>query len=302
MTSVKLTPWFQYQDEGSLAALLEHADALGGISMFGEDPAPAFFAACRAHEIETLLLVGGSAEAFDTPAHARATIDRFLTLCETVGYGGIDLDYEHIPPEYVGAYADFMRQLSRELRAAGRRMSICVHGLTPAEYGHPRTAQFYTPAVLAETCDEVRVMCYDYYFAFHGITGPTTDWLWAREVMRFWMQDIPAAQMVMGLPAYGNDFPAMPGDGMGKQVSYEHPEAVPGAHEIEHTWLHRERLNFYRYLDAGKRPRTLFATDADSTGNLLAIVDELHVPSISFWYYQTMTPGIWRALERWMGG
>lgn len=300
--TLRLFPWFAYQGRKSLEQLKQHADALDGISIFGEkDPSREFLAFCRKRGIATLKLVAGDASKlgdashFDTPARARATVRRLLRMCAKTGYGGIDLDYEHIPHELNGRYAAFMRELSAGLRDAGRRMSICVHGLTRGEHGRPASFDFYDPETIAATCDEVRPMCYDYFFAYDGITGPTTAWLWAREVMEFWLQYIPREKMFMALPAYGNDFPSLPDSGKGKQVDYEHPSAV-GAKKIEHAWLHRERLNFYRYLDAEDKPRVLFATDGDSTRELLKIVDEFRIPAISFWYYQTMRQGIWKAL------
>jgi len=297
---VRLSPWFHYQDEDSIAQLREHADWLDGISIFGDNtPPPDFFAYCKGEGIGTLKLVGGAgAGAFETPEQSRATIDGFLCDCTETGYGGIDLDYEHVPAHLLENYAAFIRDLSKELHAIGRRLSICLHGMAVGEYGRPETLAFYDPAAIAESCDEVRPMCYDYYFAPHGIAGPTTAWLWAREVMQFWLQYIPLEKMYMSLPAYGNDFAALPNAGKGKQVNFEHPSDVGGT-EIEHAWLHQEKLNFYRYLDVNGKPRELYATDEDSTRELLKIVDEFRIPAISFWFYQTMTPGIWRALSGW---
>lgn len=296
---VRLFPWFNYQGEDSIWQLKEHADELDGVSVFGETPGREFFAFCAERRLETLKLVGGTGEeAFATAAQARATIDGLLRECTETGYGGVDLDYEHVPPELRGRYAAFMRDLAEELHAAGKRLSICVHGLTVGEHGRPAAFAFYDPEAIAESCDEVRPMCYDYYFAPHAISGPTTAWLWAREVMQFWLQYIPLENMFMALPAYGNDFSALPNDGKGRQVNFEHPAEV-GAREIEHAWLHEERLNFYRYRDGDDRPRLLYATDEDSTLELLKIVDEFDIRAISFWYCQTMTPGIWRALNRW---
>jgi len=300
---VRLFPWFAYQNRDSVKQLKEHADELDGISIFGKRmPAAELFACCREYGIDTLKLVGGTGEgAFETPAQARATIDGFLRDCTETGYGGIDLDYEHVPPRLLKPYATFMRDLGRELHAVGKRLSICVHGMAVGEHGRPETFAFYDPEAIAAACDEVRPMCYDYYFAPRGITGPTTAWLWAREVMQFWLQYIPLEKMYMALPAYGNDFSTLPNAKTGKQVNFEHPTWVEGAHDIEHAWLHQERLNFYRYLDADGKPRVLYATDEESTRELLKIVDAFRIPAISFWYYQTMTPGIWKALKEFPG-
>lgn len=57
----RLSPWFHYQDGGSIAQLREHIDWLDGISIFGDNtPPPEFFAYCRDEGIGTLKLVGGT--------------------------------------------------------------------------------------------------------------------------------------------------------------------------------------------------------------------------------------------------
>lgn len=301
---VRLFPWFAYEGASSIEKLQPHVDMLDGISVFGEEtPSSDFITYCREQKIDTLKLVGGTGEgAFENIEQSSDTIDGFLRDCTEVGYGGIDLDYEHVPAALRDPYAAFMRDLSKELHAIGKRLSICLHGKTIGETGRPDFFDFYDPRAIAESCDEVRPMCYDYYFAPHGITGPTTAWLWAREVMQFWLQYVPLEQMYMALPAYGNDFAALPNSEKGQQINFEHPSWIDGNHRIELAWLHQERLNFYRYLDKNDQPRVLFATDEQSTAELLKIVDEFNIPAISFWYYQTMTPGIWKALDTWWNG
>jgi hypothetical protein len=71
--------------------------------------------------------------------------------------------------------------------------------------------------VIAETCDLIRVMCYDLYWApgkgdlslierpdTQGM-GPASNYPWAREAMKFWRSQTPREKLIMGLPAYSND-------------------------------------------------------------------------------------------------
>ena len=80
------------------------------------------------------------------------------------GYDGIDLDFEHLDPSLQSAYSDFLRQMSRALHRIGKKLSICVDTY-PTPKWKTVEGQFYDPKVVGETCDMVRVMCYDMYYA-----------------------------------------------------------------------------------------------------------------------------------------
>jgi len=295
-----VSAWFACEDTDNIDRLKPHESVVSTIGLFGQ-PLPQDFAQYLAEKgIGTFLLVSGEASAFDTPAHAKATIDHYLAQCLERGYGGIDLDFEHFGIEYRPAFSSFMRDLSSALHESGRRLSVCAEAFALSRHKQPSREHFHDPAVLGEACDEIRVMCYDHYFAPHVWLGPTSSWPWARDAMLFWLQHVPREKLIMGLPAYGNDYDLRPGSGHGQQTEHDSPATVPGAHAVEKAWLRHERLNVYRYLDGNEHPRLLYASDGDSTRAHLETVTELDLPGICFWHYDTITAGIWQAVEHWL--
>jgi len=297
----RVSAWFPYSPEQGVAPLQPHIDLIASLSVFRSPPSRDFFDCCRDRGINTLRLVGGEGTAFDTPQRARARVEQYVRDCREVGYGGIDLDFEHFGGEYRERYSAFMRQAAAALHDIGRRLSICVPGFPLYAHRTPPDSHFCDPEVIGDVCDEVRVMCYDMIFAPHGWVGPTSTCPWARDVMLFWLQYVPRDKLIMGLPAYGNDFPLPPGSGNGAQVHWETPADAPGAHDAEKNWLRYERINVYRYMNAHDQPHMLYATDFDSTRGHLETVDELGLPAISFWHYGTIAPGVWRAVYDWLG-
>jgi spore germination protein YaaH len=299
-----VSAWFPYEDGGSWARLAPRANVIGSISIFGKEPDRQFMDACEAAGIGTLKLVGGNADAFDTRAHASATIAEYVRLCKETGYGGIDLDFEHIDVSFRRRYSDFMRALSSELHAIGRRLSICIFAIDPDMYERIPDL-FYDPAVVGEVCDEVRVMCYDMYFAYRIWYGPTSTRLWARNGMRYWRERIPPQKLIMGLPAYSNEYDLTPGSGFGRQQGCDSPAGLVGGderqHDVEKLWLPYDGINIYRYLDARGHVHLFFASDGESTRVHLGTVDELDIPGISFWHYGSMSEGIWRTVLDWLG-
>ena len=136
-------------------------------------------------------------------------------------------------------YSTFLRTLSSALHAKGFKMSECV-GSYPTHDGG--ISVYYDPAVVAETNDVVRVMNYDmYYVGGRGVPsiasrpdcagmGPTSTTPWAEFSMRWWADRVPKEKLVMGLPAYSNDYSALPGwgGGNGTQAGVGPPAATEG--------------------------------------------------------------------------
>jgi len=303
-----VSPWFLYSNEAKAKKELEPMiDVISSISIFGE-PTLAFVEHCHAHGIETYYGVFGGASVFDTPTRRKATIEGYLKKCKELGLGGIDLDLEHLDPSLQEEYSKFLKEASKALHKAGKKLAICV-GFYPAMYERGTLKFFYDPVVIGKNCDMVRVMCYDMYYASgkgdkdlmdradcQGI-GPTSTAPWARDAMEFWFKSVPRKKLIMGLPAYSNDYDMMP-NGRGSQVTAPKPR-IAGDKTVEKIWLPYEKIHVYRYLDDKGRPHSFFASDARSTEAHLETVDELGLSGIAFWYYQAVTDDTWQVVRRW---
>ena len=279
---------------------MPQVDILQSLSLCGIPPPAGFMEACAKHNITTRKLVSGGEKLFSTDSEMHATVDGYLKDCHEVGYDGIDLDYENLDPAVQDRFTLLMRTLARELHAMGKMMSICV-GFYAAMYKRPPARYFYDPDVIAEVCDEIRVMCYDMFYApyapSHGI-GPTSTRPWAKDAMQFWLERVPREKTLMGLPAYSNDFDLLMG-GKGAQI-YGKLDAVTKSGNVEKVWMAYEEVNSYRYLATDGRPHLCFASDEASTAAQLKTVDELDIPGITFWHYQSVTPEMWAAVRQWL--
>jgi len=293
-----VSAWFPC-DERGFDAVAPHADILASLSLFGT-PSAEFMQTCRAHNILTYKLVGGDASAFDTPDRARATVNGYTRDCEQVGYDGIDLDFEHVDASFRDRYSAFVRLAAQELHKRGRRLSICVGPIALSENPQAAPSTFCDLKVISAACDEVRVMCYDMYYAKACLFGPTSTRPWARDVMQFYVRHVPREKLIMGLPGYSNEYRMMPGLGKGWQADCGAPRTEAGARQVERIWLERERINLYRYVDAEGNLLLRFASDADSTRAHLETVDELGLAGITFWHFTSTTPDIWDAVHGWL--
>ena len=306
----RVDTWLVLDEEKGkgLARVEQNADILNSLSIFG-NPSKEFINRCHQLHIEVYQGVSGDASAIDTPDHRRATVNQYLQACSSLGYDGIDLDFEQLDPSFQTPYSEFLHEASSRLHAVGKKLSHSVGCYPNGSWSSPRKT-FYDPKVVGETCDLVRVMCYDMYWApgvgdptlkhrpdTQGV-GPTSSYPWARAGMRFWLDQAPREKLVMGLPAYSNDY-TLSSKIVGKQVYAAEP-SFPGPRRK--IWLWYDRLFMYVYGERGAAPHLFYASDAESTKAHLETVDELNLPAVGFWHFSSVDPATWKAVRDWLRG
>jgi len=299
-SGLAIQPWFVYKSEDSIDLLRPQADIIDTISVCGGPPRR-FVDQCHELGIRVHLLVGGhDGSSFDTPEHRAETIRKWLHLCGAVGFDGIDLDYEGLDPECKDSYS----RLLRELRGAGKHMSMCVsyvmstrrtiEGTPPGIAG----IDWCDPIVVGQTCDSVRVMCYDMYSVSGKGIGPVSTRPWAEDAMRFWMRYLPRDKLVMDLPAYARDY-ALVLNGKVRSFYAPRPPLLEGT-RVQRVWLPYEEINTLRYVDADGVYHLFFASDETSTRAHLRTVTELGIGALAFWHYSAVTPEMWAAVRAWL--
>jgi hypothetical protein len=301
-----VSPWFVYQGEQSIQQLKPNADIISSISVCGGCPRE-FVDQCHGLGITVYILKGGhDGKVFETPAARRELIQSYLDQCRVTGADGIDLDFESLDKRCRNSYSDLLREASRTFRAAGKRLSMCVSYIMctwrtadgPTPGGADIDGGWYDPAVIAETCDLVRVMCYDMHSVSGGGIGPVSTSPWARDAMRFWMQHVPREKLVMGLPAYSRDFAMAP---QRQAVSVYAPmPQVAADTSLVRVWLPYEEVTQYRYTDSDGIVHLFYAGDEASTRAHLRTAAELELNAIGFWHYAAVTPEQWSAVREWI--
>lgn len=304
----KVFPWFVYKDGSSFKDIEPVKELVNSISVFGNPP-KSFIDECHQNNIEVYRAVGGNEENINTPQKIKALVDKYVDDCHVNGYDGIDLDFEHLSSDVQDIYTGFLELASQKLHAAGKKLSHCV-GFYPALYQDENTKMFHDPEVLSRTCDLVRVMCYDMYFA-PGVdnselkhrddcmgVGPTSDFPWTKEAMAFWMKHIPGDKLVMALPAYSNDY-AVTGSMRGRQIYQAVPDSVSGALPSP-VWLCYEKVNMYLYDSTDGNRHLFYASDARSTEALLELADELKISQIGFWHFSSVDSQMWDVTKKWI--
>jgi spore germination protein YaaH len=124
------------------------------------------------------------------------------------------------------------------------------------------------------------------FVSFTGM-GPTSTQPWAEASMRWWLQYVPVAKLVMGIPAYSNDYSALPGHGGGNgtQAGVGPPSEVElqVGTTVETIWEFFDQIFTYMYTDQKGSPRIRYGTELNSTSAHLRTAMQLSIPAVGFW-------------------
>ncbi len=304
----KISIWYIYNAGNGFADIEPLNDVIRSISVFGNPPKE-FIYKCHKNNVEVYHAVSGNEKTIDSSDKIKTIGNEYVNDCNLNGYDGIDLDFESMDPVFQNTYSEFLKEVSAKLHNAGKKLSHCV-GFYPALYHDEISKIFYNPKIIATTCDLVRVMCYDMYYApgrlnknsinrddWKGI-GPTSTYSWTKDAMKFWIKYVPKDKLIMALPAYSNDY-IMNSQGAGKQVYKSVPDSVTGTLQSP-TWLWYEKLNIYLYDDVKGNTHLFYASDQKSTKALLEIGDELNIYNIGFWHLSSVDPKTWGVVREWI--
>ena len=205
----------------------------------------------------------GAAVAMDEKARARL-VAGLVAARTKEQHAGIELDLEAMPTPAAQAYV----QLVREVKSAagdGVEVSVDVHPKTVDDPGWDGPGA-HDYEGLARAGAIVRLMTYDLSIG-PVPPGPTTKSSWVREVVAYARsKKIPAAQLEIGLPAYGYDFPPT---GKGAPLALKYKEIMQLKARVKAQVLRDEAGTPHFSYDAKDGRHEVWFDDAESLGRVL---------------------------------
>lgn len=203
--------------------------------------------------------------------HINNIVDKVVTM----GYDGIEIDYENLLATDKDAFSAFIRDLATALHGKGKVLVVTVHPKTEpiGTWGGPKAQDYVT---LGQAADKIRIMAYDYHWS-GGTPGSIAPSTWVDQVLAYSVTAIPKSKVVLGVPNYGYDWGTT-----GKGITYEQAMATANTYGALIT---QDPLNgpHYIYYDSTGVKHEVWFENTMSLNTKLDLVNKYDINGISIW-------------------
>jgi len=237
------------------------------------------------------------------PALSERVIDDIARIVPEKGYGGVDVDFEYVPGENAGDYADFVRRINDRLNSlgtSGNEYEVFV-SLAP-KYRADQGGLLYGGhdyGGLGAAADSTLLMTYEWGYTYGPplAVSPINE---VRRVLDYAVTEIPRNKLLLGVPNYGYDWALPYMRGETKAESLGNMAAVERALEknTEIRYDENAQAPFYTYYD---RPQTfrdavehvVWFENARSVNTMIRLINEYGMNGMGVWNIMRYFPALW---------
>lgn len=241
------------------------------------------------------------------PAARERAVQSMVKICVDHGYAGLQFDFENIHISDRDAFTSFYRQTAEAFRPHKLMLSIAVVPRISDEVGptsyHKWIYEYWRGAydyrALAEIGDFISLMTYDQH-SHRTPPGPVAGLTWMEKVIRFVLNDVPAAKISLGIPFYSYYWHPFAENGKAHVWGrgLDHAEAVGLAerHGAAWQWNDREKV-FSTFYEHEGLYEHLYLEDARSFEAKLELLNKYGFRGISVWRLGHEDPKVWDVLR-----
>lgn len=210
-------------------------------------------------------------------------ITQILQTLRWRGYAGLDVDFEYLPGDLAGAYAQFLARLRRLLHSQGFFLWAALAPKTSAR----QTGLLYEGhdyAAVGAAVDGVLLMTYEWGY----IAGPpmaVAPLPNVRQVLDYAVTAIPPSKLLLGIPNYGYDWPLPFIQGQTRAQSISNQRAIQLAleHRVDIQYDTTAQAPFFYYTDLAGTVHEVWFEDARSLAAKLELIAEYGLMGGGFW-------------------
>lgn len=214
---------------------------------------------------------------------------------------GINLDFEALSAytseedgkRYVGdAYIQFVRELS--IKCKNNNIVLSVDNYVPSSY-----TEFYNRSEQALFVDYVIIMAYDEHTRVSDDVGPVASIGFVKEGVENTLKEVPAEQIILGMPFYTRVWELTPKEGAGEDVESASEDYLPyeftcveeGMQTVENRYTvngaqpvwDEESGQYYTEYENGGKTYKIWIENEASLEEKLKVMKEHSLAGAAYW-------------------
>lgn len=227
---------------------------------------------------------------------ARQKVQNYLiSQAATLGFDGINIDFEGIAQEAGYDYVQFMRELSIQCRKNGIVLSVDVP--VPMDF-----SRHYNRKELGNVCDYVIVMGYDEHYAGSDLVGSVASMNFEITGIQNMLTEVPKEKLVSGIPFYARLWYTRTLEDGTAEVTSE-AVTMAGAQQIladnrvSTTYDESTGQQYGEWTDAEGRLCQIWIEDENSIASRASLVKEYDLAGIAAWVLGNEQDFVWNVIS-----
>lgn len=208
------------------------------------------------------------------------------------GYDGVNIDLEGIPAAGREGFNDFLSELSSAFKKDSKILTVAVPAKTSDDSKSNWTGA-YDYKTIGRLAEHVVIMSYDEHWT-NGPPGPVASVPWVTKVLNYTVGVIPAHKVLMGIPAYGYDWPHKQN---GKAVMWKNIPRLVSQYGSVVQWDNNKSTPYFIYWKNGVRHEVWFE-NRYSLAIKLGMVNKYGLGGIAFWRLGFEETSFWETVKR----
>lgn len=297
-----------YQSINGLIAQSYHVDKNGEVTGYLNTDMLAF---AKEHHINVIAMITNSgfnkenthAFLLDTKAQQKA-ITQILNYCKQNQFYGVQFDFENINIKDKTLLTKFFVTAANLLHQQKYNVSFAVvpalnNGKQISAYQQRKYDNWsgaYDLPALGKAGDFISIMSYDQHQS--GTTpGPFAGIRWLEAVIKYAIQNVPAAKISLGIPTYSSHwYTGARGEHIGvrtEDISYQAAQTRLNDNNAHVQWDDIDKVNYAIYQKNWLN-QYIFIEDGKSFKEKMKLVDKYQLHGISVFYLGSEDSEIWR--------
>lgn len=223
-------------------------------------------------------------------AYRKNLTENIMKEIRKIGYDGVNIDIEGLPPSDRENFNAFLEELSVYLKRESKLLTLAVPAKTGDEGNGWSGAYDYK--TIGRLADYVVLMTYDEHWA-GGPPGPVASLPWVTRVIDYSVKVIPPYKILMGLACYGYDWPA---GRAGKPVRWKDIPGHIGKYGTP-RWDNTNSVPYLVYYKNGVKHQFWYE-NKESMAIKLNLVRNYGLGGIAMWRLGFEDATFWDTLER----
>ena len=253
-------------------------------------------------------LFSNHATFFNSSTAQQTLISNLITMIQSRGANGVNIDFEGLPSSYKTNFTNFMINLSNQMHTAipGSQVSTVLYAVD--------WNNVFDVATLSQYVDLFIIMGYDYYWTNSSNAGPNDplyhfiansyQYSLSRSVTDYLSKGLPPQQLVLGLPYYGREWPVnsniIPATtaGSGSARTYKVIKNNSSGNYANRQMHSASKTPYYAFND-GTTWRQCFGMDEQSLSERLDLILLRDIAGMGIWAlgYDDGYTELWDVIE-----